>query len=106
MRASCSQEVGGLSRSEQQVGNVPGPVAPRPPRRTAGPAAVFGMRTAGDVMDRRPPMVSQDTSLWNAWGRLRGAGCRHLVVVDRQLHPWACSTSASWPCAGHRVRRW
>lgn len=76
-----------LSHSEQQVGDVPGPVARRPPRPADGRAAVLGVRTAGDVMDRRPPTVDQDTSLWGAWGRLRGVGCRHLVVIDRQLHP-------------------
>jgi len=38
-------------------------------------------------MDRRPPTADQDTSLWGAWGRLRGAGCRHLVVIDRQVRP-------------------
>jgi CBS domain-containing protein len=25
--------------------------------------------------------------LWDAWGRLRGADCRHLVVVDSRLRP-------------------
>jgi CBS domain-containing protein len=48
---------------------------------------VYGVRTAGDVMDRRPPIADQDTSLWRAWGRLRGADCRHLVVVDSRLRP-------------------
>jgi CBS domain-containing protein len=50
-------------------------------------AARYGERTAGVVMDRRPPTADQDTSLWAAWGRLRGAGCRHLVVVDSRLRP-------------------
>jgi CBS domain-containing protein len=76
-----------LSHAEQQGGDVPGPVAPRPQRPATRRAAVLGVRTADDVMDRRPPTVDQDTSLWGAWGRLRGAGCRHLVVVDRQLRP-------------------
>ena len=53
----------------------------------AAMGAVYGVRTAGDVMDRRPPVADQETSLWEAWGRLRGADCRHLVVVDSRLHP-------------------
>jgi CBS domain-containing protein len=38
-------------------------------------------------MNRRPPVADQDTSLWGAWERLRGPDNRHLVVVDRHLHP-------------------
>jgi CBS domain-containing protein len=53
----------------------------------AAASAVYTVRTAGDVMDRRPPIADQHTSLWRAWGRLRGADCRHLVVVDSRLRP-------------------
>jgi CBS domain-containing protein len=76
-----------LSDHEQQVRDRAEQVAGRSPRPAARRAAVFGVRTAADVMDRRPPAADQDTSLWGAWGRLRGAGNRHLVVVDRQSHP-------------------
>jgi CBS domain-containing protein len=49
--------------------------------------ARYGIRTASQVMIRRPPVAHQDTSLWGGWGRLRGPENRHLVVVDRRLHP-------------------
>ncbi len=63
-----------------------------PPRRAprlpaARAASASGVWTAGDVMNRRPPIADQNTSLWSAWGRMRGAGNRHLVVVDSRLHP-------------------
>ncbi len=100
-----------LSHSEQQGGDAPGPVAPRPQRPAVRRAAVLGVRTADDVMDRRPPTVDQDASLWGAWGRLRGAGCRHLVVVDRQLRPVGVleerDLALRWPPGpfeAHRVR--
>jgi len=48
---------------------------------------VYGVPTAADVMIRRPPVADLDTSLWCAWGRLRGAASCHLVVIDRQLRP-------------------
>jgi CBS domain-containing protein len=54
--------------------------------RSAAPA-VYGVPTAGDVMNRRPPIADQDVSLWGAWGRLRGAECPYLVVVDSHLRP-------------------
>ena len=38
-------------------------------------------------MNRRPPIADQDTSSWRTSGRLRGADCRHLVVVDSRLRP-------------------
>jgi CBS domain-containing protein len=38
-------------------------------------------------MNGRPPVAEQNTSLWSAWGRLRGADNRHLVVVDGQQRP-------------------
>jgi CBS domain-containing protein len=38
-------------------------------------------------MNRQPPTADQETSLWGAWGRLRGADCRHLVIVDSRLRP-------------------
>ncbi len=38
-------------------------------------------------MNRQPPTADQNTSLWGAWGRLHGSGCRHLVVVDARLRP-------------------
>lgn len=66
------------------------PARPAERARSASAAAggaVYGVRTAGDVMDHRPPIADQDTSLWRAWGRLRGADCRHLVVVDSRLRP-------------------
>ena len=58
-------------------------------RSASAPAvgSAYDVRTAGDVMDRRPPIADQDISLWGAWGRLRGAECRHLVVVDSRLRP-------------------
>ncbi len=66
------------------------PARPGNGARSASAAAVgagYGVRTAGDVMNRRPPIADPDTSLWRAWGRLRGADCRHLVVVDSRLRP-------------------
>ena len=66
------------------------PARPGKGARSASAAAVgavYGVRTAGDVMDHRPPIADRDTSLWRAWGRLRGADCRHLVVVDSGLRP-------------------
>jgi CBS domain-containing protein len=66
------------------------PTQPGEGVRSAAAAAVgarYGVPTAGDVMNRRPPIADQDTSLWGAWGRLRGAGCRHLVVVDYRSRP-------------------
>jgi CBS domain-containing protein len=54
---------------------------------TAAPDTVYGLCTAGAVMNRQPPTADQNTSLWGAWGRLRGAECRHLVVVDSQSRP-------------------
>ena len=66
------------------------PARPGKGARSASAAAVgavYGVRTAGDVMYHRPPIADQDTSLWRAWGRLRGADCRHLVVVDSGLRP-------------------
>jgi CBS domain-containing protein len=70
--------------AEADVGGGPGRV---PTASAAAMSAVYGVRTAGDVMDRRPRIADQDTSLWGAWGRLRGTDCRHLVVVDSQLRP-------------------
>ena len=57
------------------------------PASAAAVRAVYGVRTAGDVMNRRPPVADQDVSLWAAWGRLRGVDCRYLVVVDSRLRP-------------------
>ena len=73
-----SQEQQDPARSGQPVPDV----AP-----TAGPGAVYGVRTAGAVMNRQPPIADQSTFLWGAWGRLRGTDCRHLVVVDARLRP-------------------
>lgn len=56
-----------------------------PSRARSGPA--YGVLTAGQVMNRRPPVADQDTSLWGAWELLRGPGNRHLVVVDRHVRP-------------------
>jgi CBS domain-containing protein len=74
------------------------------------PGAVYGVRTAGAVMDRQPPIADQDTSLWGAWGRLRGADSRHLVVVDGRLQPLAVlearDLALRWPPGpfeAHRV---
>jgi CBS domain-containing protein len=47
----------------------------------------YGLCTAGAVMHRQPPIADQNTSLWGAWGRLRGSDCRHLVVVDSRSRP-------------------
>jgi CBS domain-containing protein len=62
----------------------------RPGRDTRSAAAAtgadFGVPTAGAVMNPRPPIADQNTSLWGAWGRLRDK-CRHLVVVDSRLRP-------------------
>ena len=74
------------------VGDERAAVRARPKKATRSaatppPGAVYGVRTAGAVMNRRPPIAEQNTSLWSAWGRLRGAGCRHLVVVDVRLRP-------------------
>jgi CBS domain-containing protein len=62
-------------------------------------------------MDRQPPIADQDTSLWGAWGRLRGAGCRHLVIVDEHLRPLGVleerDLALRWPpgpLEAHRVR--
>jgi CBS domain-containing protein len=66
------------------------PAQPTKAARSAATAVMgagYGVRTAGDVMTHRPPIADQDTSLWAAWGRLRGANCRHLVVVDSRLRP-------------------
>jgi CBS domain-containing protein len=49
--------------------------------------ATYGVLTVGAVMNRQPPTADQETSLWGAWGRLRGVDCRHLVVVDSGLRP-------------------
>jgi CBS domain-containing protein len=66
---------------------APAPTALAGRRLTDAREARSGVRTAGDVMNRRPPIADQDTSLWTAWGRLRGASCRHLVVVDSKVRP-------------------
>jgi CBS domain-containing protein len=59
------------------------------PARSArtSPGLAAGLWTAAQVMDRRPPVADQDTSLWSSWGRLRGAENGHLVVVDRHVRP-------------------
>jgi CBS domain-containing protein len=80
------------AQTDQPVPHIVTPaVRPRPKKaaRPAPPAARdrYGLCTAGAVMDRQPPTADQNTSLWGAWGRLRGADCRHLVVVDARLHP-------------------
>ncbi|MGY1643222.1 CBS domain-containing protein [Geodermatophilus sp. SYSU D00703] len=87
---------------------------PRKAARSAAAAvagARYGVRTAGVVMNRRPPIADQDTSLWAAWGRLRGASCRPLVVVDSQLRPVGVlderDLALRWPPGpfeAHRVR--
>jgi CBS domain-containing protein len=62
--------------------------APRQPTTEAAALdSVYGVRTAAQVMNRCPPVVDQNTSVWGAWGRLRGPDNRHLVVVDRRLRP-------------------
>jgi CBS domain-containing protein len=63
------------------------PAARRPTAKAAARAPVYGVRTAAQVMNRCPPVVDQNTSVWGAWGRLHGPDNRHLVVVDRRLHP-------------------
>ena len=59
------------------------------PARSDGAArdSVYGVRTAAQVMDRCPPVVDQNTSVWGAWGRLRGPGNRHIVVIDGRARP-------------------
>ena len=69
-----------LVEREQKV-TVPA----RSHRRSRG--LVAGLWTAAQVMDRRPPVADQDTSLWSAWGRLRSAEDGHLVVVDDHVRP-------------------
>jgi CBS domain-containing protein len=63
----------------------------RRPSRTPGqqwpPSAPQRVSIAAQVMDRRPPVADQDTSLWGAWELLCGPGQRHLVVIDRQVRP-------------------
>ncbi|WP_448624947.1 CBS domain-containing protein [Geodermatophilus sp. URMC 64] len=38
-------------------------------------------------MSRHPAVVDADTSLFTAWGRLRGEHHRHLVVIDDGVRP-------------------
>jgi CBS domain-containing protein len=72
---------------------TPGTARPSGPQRSSSPSALAvhgrgcGVLTAAHVMTRRPPIADQHTSLWSAWGRLRGPDNRHLVVVDHRLHP-------------------
>jgi CBS domain-containing protein len=73
-------------------------------------SVAYGVLTTAAVMNRQPPTADQDTSLWSAWGRLRGADCRHLVVVDAKLRPLgvleARDLALHWPpgpFGAHRV---
>jgi len=43
--------------------------------------------TAADVMSRFPVTVGRHTSLFAAWGTLRAARARHLVVLDEGHRP-------------------
>ncbi len=62
--------------------------APRHPTTEAAALdSVYGVRTAAQVMNRCPPVVDQNTSVWGAWGRLRGPDNRHLVVIDGGARP-------------------
>lgn len=79
------------TRSEQPA---VGRVARRAPTQhtarsaTAVRKSSSGLRTAAQVMNRRPPVADQNTSVpVGRLGRLRGVDNRHLVVVDRHLHP-------------------
>src|SRR4051812_41905162 len=51
----------------------------------AAPDSVYGVRTAAQVMNRCPPVADQNTSVWGAWGRLRGPDSQYIVVNDRRL---------------------
>jgi CBS domain-containing protein len=65
--------------------------AERRPSRTPGqqwrPSPRQGVPTAAQLMNRRPPVADQDTSLWGGWELLCGPGNRYLVVVDRHVRP-------------------
>ena len=84
------------------------------PRQSTTEAAardsVYGVRTAAQVMNRCPPVVDQNTSVWGAWGRLRGPDNRHLVVVDRRLRPLgvldARDLALRWPPGPYDAHRW
>lgn len=43
--------------------------------------------TAAEVMSRDPAVVDAHTSLFSAWGRLRGEHHQHLVVIDDDVRP-------------------
>jgi CBS domain-containing protein len=43
--------------------------------------------TAAHVMFRHPAVVDAHTSLFSAWGRLRGEHHQHLVVIDDDVRP-------------------
>lgn len=67
-----------IARPDAMAAGRPASAAPVPARRR---------RTAADVMTRHPATVHQSSSLWTAWGRLRAARTRHLVVVDDDRRP-------------------
>jgi CBS domain-containing protein len=60
-------------------------------------------------MNRCPPVVDQNTSVWGAWARLRGPENRHLVVVDHQLRPLgvleARELALRWPASPFDAHR-
>ena len=64
-----------LVRFEHDAVRAPGAEAPT--RRT----------TAAEVMSRFPVTVGRHTSLFAAWGELRAARARHLVVLDEGHRP-------------------
>ena len=70
---------------------VAGPRTTAPARGPAGPSTppdrLLHGRTAAQVMERFPVVVSQHTSLFSAWGKLRRTGAQHLVAIDDDLRP-------------------
>jgi len=65
--------------------------------------AVARSTTAADVMTRFPVTVGRHTSLFMAWGKLRAARARHLVVLDEGHRPIGVlderDIALEWPTA-------
>lgn len=61
--------------------------APRSAAPSTPPDRLLRGRTAAQVMERFLVVVDQHTSLFSAWGKLRRADARHLVVIDDGLRP-------------------
>jgi CBS domain-containing protein len=73
----------------------------QPTTEAAALDSVYGVCTAAQVMNRCPPVVDQNTSVWGAWGWLRRPDNRHLVVVDLRRRPLgvleARDLALGWP---------